>query len=108
MSPQPDFRAMHDGLVAEMIAKGKLLEAGFLGVRMLLPQDIAPEQLAQLRLAYLGGAQHVWASMFAAMSPDREPTMQDMRRMALISAELHAAGAELKALSDQVNAQRGH
>lgn len=108
MSGAPDFRAMHDALVAEMLTKGKLLEAGFLGMRMLLPKDIAPEQLAQLRLAYLGGAQHVWSSMFSVMSPDREPTMQDMRRMAQISAELDAAGLELTAWRDRVNAKRGH
>jgi len=105
---QPDFRAMHDALVAEMIARGKLIEAGFQGLRLLLPKDIAPEQLAQIRLAYLGGAQHVWSAMFAAMSSDREPTLQDMRRMSMISSELESAGHELKAWRDTVNAKRGH
>lgn len=108
MSKQPDFRGMHDSLVGELIAKGKLVEAGFIGMRMLLPTDITPEQIAQLRLAYLGGAQHVWAAMFSAMSPDRDPTMQDMHRMAQISSELDAVGVELTAWRDQVNAKRGH
>lgn len=105
---QPDFRAAHDALVAEMIARGKLIEAGWLGLRMLLPADLSPEQLQHYRLAYLGGAQHVWSAMFAALSADHDPTPQDMRRMALISHELVAAGNELTAWRDRVNAKRGH
>ncbi|HEY1900754.1 MAG TPA: hypothetical protein VGG49_13280 [Steroidobacteraceae bacterium] len=43
-----------------------------------------------MRKAYMLGAQHLYASMIGIMDADREPTVQDLRRMELIHNELEA------------------
>jgi hypothetical protein len=93
----PAERAVHDVLIKALVDKGKLIEAGFLAMRVqIIPADASPGQVSDMRIAYMGGAQHLFASLMAALDPDKDPTPNDMRRMALIDAELRAIEGELK------------
>lgn len=76
--------------------EGKLVEAGWLGLRLAVGLENAPaDQLREMRLAFLGGAQHLFSSVMTVLDPTSEPTDADLRRMHLISAELEAAQKEL-------------
>jgi hypothetical protein len=48
-----------------------------------------------MRKVFYMGAQHLWASVFGCMDPDREPTAGDMRRMQNMHTELAAFELEL-------------
>lgn len=76
--------------------KGKLVEAGFVSLRLsVIPKDAPPVQVDEMRLAFVAGAQHVWASIMTMLDPGSEPTAKDLRRMTLISDELDAMAKEL-------------
>jgi hypothetical protein len=49
-----------------------------------------------MRMAYMAGAQHLFASMLGMLDPEPEETPSDMRRMDLIQAELEAFAKELE------------
>jgi hypothetical protein len=51
-------------------------------------------------MIYMAGAQHLFASLMAAMDPDRDPTPQDLRRMSLIDAELRSWEPALRAWAE--------
>lgn len=95
----PQQRAAHDAVVKKLSDDGKLLEAGFMAMRLaIIPATASEGQISDMRMAYMGGAQHLLASMMAFLDPgpDTEPTMRDMQRMSLISAELEAFEAQMK------------
>jgi hypothetical protein len=50
----------------------------------------------ELRMAFFGGAQHLFGSIMGILDPGEEPTEQDMRRMDLISHELETFIVEFK------------
>jgi hypothetical protein len=78
--------------------EGKLVEAGWLGLRIAAALENAPaDQLREMRLAFLGGAQHVFSSVMNVLDPGSEPTEADLKRMDLIADELAAAEKELLA-----------
>jgi hypothetical protein len=84
-----------DFLVAlqkELIEKGKLIEAGWISLRIaVIDKDASPLQLEEMRNAFFAGAQHLFASMLAVLDPgSEEPTANDLRRMELIADELQA------------------
>lgn len=88
---------LHDALVKALADQGRLIEAGFIAMRAtIIPANASEGQISDMRIAYMGGAQHLFATMTAMMDPDREPTMNDLRRMQLIDAELRAIEGELK------------
>lgn len=93
----PSERAAHDTLIKKLADSGKLLEAGFTAMRILIvPPGASEGQVSDMRIAYMAGAQHLFASLMAMLDPDKEPTMADMRKMSLIDAELRAFEGELK------------
>jgi hypothetical protein len=49
-----------------------------------------------MRLAFMAGAQHLFASIMAFLDPGTEETDADLRRMGLIADELEAFGKELE------------
>lgn len=50
-------------LTRRLMDDGKLIEAGWIGLRVLaLPKDAPPAQLEELRTAFFAGAQHLWSS----------------------------------------------
>lgn len=86
-------------LTRKLIDDGKLVEAGWLALRLhVISLDASPTQLSDMRLAFMAGAQHVFASMIDMLDPaSGEPSDSDMRRLTLIDQELSAIGEELKA-----------
>lgn len=69
--------------------EGKLIEAGWVGFRMMvIPNDAPPSQRREMKLAFFAGANHLFQSMMAILDPDAEPTDADMARMSLIHDEL--------------------
>lgn len=98
MSADP-IRQAHDKLMQQASDQGKLLEAGFIALQAVALHGASLQALETARLIYMAGAQHLWASMFAVLDPNHEPTMHDMRRMAMLSAELDAVTPQLNALA---------
>ena len=79
----------------ELIDQGKLIEAGWVSMRLACDLEDAPrDQLHQMRMAFFAGAQHLMGSMMTALDPGAEPTEADMRRMGLIAGELETFIAE--------------
>lgn len=88
---------LHDALAKALADQGRLIEAGFLAMRVaIIPANASEGQISDMRIAYMGGAQHLFATMTAMLDPDHDPTANDLRRMQLIAAELHAIESELK------------
>jgi hypothetical protein len=71
--------------------EGKLIEAGWIGLRIAaLPIDAPAIQLKEMRNAFFAGAQHLFVSIMTILEPGAEPTDDDLTRMDLIDKELRA------------------
>ena len=82
---------MVTALTKELTDKGKLVEAGWLGLRLTaFGSGMPPAQLAALRDCFFAGAQHLMASIMVALDQDAEPTDADLERMDKIHGELTA------------------
>lgn len=78
-----------DRLCRELTDKGKLIEAGWISMKLTtIPVDAPQIQLDEMRNAFFAGAQHLFGSIMSILEPDAEPTENDMRRMDLIDKEL--------------------
>lgn len=76
--------------------EGKLIEAGWLGLRAVWVDPKAPDQqVSELRQAFMAGAQHLFTSIMQVLDPGEEPSAADLNRMSLIDAELRAFGEQL-------------
>ena len=76
-------------LERELVDKGKLIEAGWVGLRLAaIPEDAGKPQLEEMRNAFFAGAQHLFSSIMDVLDDDREPTEADLARMGLIQSEL--------------------
>jgi hypothetical protein len=90
----------------KLVDQGKLIEAGFEGLRLLsIPANAPAMQVREMRLAFFAGAQHVFASILGILEPGSEPTENDLTRMVLINAELNQFIEQMKAQSKPVNAR---
>ena len=88
---------LHDALVKGFIERGKLIEAGFASLRVFVIAPDAPQdQVDEMRMAFMAGAQHLLGSIMNVLDPGEEPSEADMKRMSLIGDELEAYGEELK------------
>jgi hypothetical protein len=84
-------RAHLERLTKELIAAGKLIEAGWISLRIAaVPRDAPPIQLTEMRQAFFAGAHHVFNSIMVVLEPGEEPTDADLDRMDKINAELNA------------------
>lgn len=82
-------RAHIERLTKELVDKGKLIEAGWVSMRIACGLIDAPaDQLREMRMAFFGGAQHLMGSIMNFLEPGEEPTDKDMKRMDAIHAEL--------------------
>lgn len=82
-------RAYLERLSRELTDNGKLIEAGWLGMRIACRLEGAPAiQLDEMRNAFFGGAQHLFSSIMTILDPGAEPTDKDLERMDLIDREL--------------------
>lgn len=80
-----------DAVTKAATDEGKIIEAGWIGFRLMAYPDGAPtEQLEQLRQTFFAGAQHLYTSILRVLDPGDEPTDADLSRMGLIDAELKA------------------
>lgn len=92
-------RELHDKILSSSSDDGRVIEIGFQAMRRLLISKYAPEaQVEDMRLAFFAGAQHLFASIFAILDPDSEPTDKDMERMSKINDELNEFTKEVAAL----------
>lgn len=84
-------RAFLERLSRELADQGKLIEAGWVGLRVACDLEDAPKvQLQEMRNAFFAGAQHLFSSIMTILEPDAEPTEKDLERMDLIDKELRA------------------
>jgi hypothetical protein len=85
-------------LSRKLADEGKLIEAGWVALRIMAIADDAPAvQLAEMRMAFMAGAQHLFGSILTMLDPGTEETEADLTRMDLIQKELDSFGAELEA-----------
>src|SRR5688572_5121341 len=85
-----------DRMAKFLVDQGKLLEAGFQILRNSLPPGTTEDQINEARLYYFAGCEHVWHSIMTIMDEDKEPTAQDLRRMASIQVEIDEARKALE------------
>jgi hypothetical protein len=67
--------------------QGKLIEGGFAVFVHVL--DVPETQIEPSRLAFMAGAEHLFASVMNVLDPGEEPTETDLRRMDQIQEELN-------------------
>lgn len=90
-------RAHLERLSRDLTDQGKLIEAGWVGLRLAaIPLNAPKDQLVEMRKAFFAGAQHLFASIMTIMEEDAEPTDADLRRMDLIDTELRSFGHDLE------------
>ena len=78
-------------LTKKLVENGQLLEAGWVSLRVFAVPPNAPQvQLDAMREAFFAGAHHLFNSVMAVMDSGKEPTADDLRRMAMIQSELDA------------------
>ena len=78
-----------------LIADGKLIEGGWAAFAHILLKGANPQQLSDMRVAYLAGAEHLYSSIMTMLEAGAEPTAGDMRRMELIDNEIQMIRAML-------------
>lgn len=87
----PEQRQLHDALVKKLVDEGRIVEAGFWAMRAAVIAPNAPEvQVDEMRLAYMAGAQHLFASIMTMFDPGEEATEGDLNRVGKIANELNA------------------
>lgn len=92
-----DRKKLVDQICKECVDQGKLIEAGFAALHVTAISKDAPDvQIREMRMAFMAGAQHLFASIMCMMEPGAEPTELDMQRMNLIDAELKLFVSEMK------------
>lgn len=93
-----DFDSLVSGVAKKLANDGRLIEAGWASLRTMAVDPAAPQvQVDEMRLAFMAGAQHLFASIMGILDPGAEPTDADLRRMDLIAAELEKVRGELAA-----------
>lgn len=85
-------RSALERMALEATEQGKLIEAGWIGLRIAaFPADTPAEQLEQARQMFFAGAHHLFASIVNhLLDPGEDPTPAELARMDLINAELKA------------------
>lgn len=77
--------------------EGKLIESGFNVLReLMIPSNASEEQVTDMRIAYMAGAQHLWGSIMISLDPGTKETPGDLERMDKIHAELESWRQTLK------------
>jgi hypothetical protein len=85
-------------LSRKLAEDGKLIAAGWVGCRLaIVPAGAGKAQVDDMEMAFMGGAQHLWASIMSILDPGKEPTKADLRKMTLIDNELRDFAAKLTA-----------
>jgi hypothetical protein len=90
------IRALHDALLKQAANRDKVVDLGFQAFRSVMLPAASANETDAARVAYMNGAQHLFASIMSIMDADEEPTPADLGRMSLIADELEAFTAEMK------------
>lgn len=91
-------RAYLERLTKELVDQGKLIEAGWIGLRLAAIHDDAPPmQLEEMRMAFFAGAQHLFGSVMSFLEDGEEPTDNDLKRMDNVDKELQQFLKDFKA-----------
>jgi hypothetical protein len=92
-----DHRRIHDATIKVLVDEGRLIEAGFFGLwKSAIAPDAPQVQINEMRMAFMAGAQHLFASIMTMLDPGIEPTERDFRRMDQIHKELERYSKELE------------
>lgn len=84
-------RAHLERMTQKLIDDGRLIEAGWNGLRLAaIPLNTPADRLEDLRSAFFAGARHLFTSLMCAFDAEEEPTEEDYRRIELIDRELAA------------------
>jgi hypothetical protein len=84
-------------LSRKLADEGRLVEAGWVAMRIqCVPHNAPVWQLHDMRMAYMAGAQHLFASIMTILDDGVEETEADLTRMDLIAKELEVFAEELK------------
>ena len=90
-------REIANKLTKDLANQGKIIQGGWRAYElMVLPEKAGATQRRETRLAFFGGAQHLWASIIVSLDPGTEETPMDLRRMDLIQKELDDFILEMK------------
>lgn len=100
---KPDLKALHDQILREFAAKGKVIEGGWRGLENIWGLiGSPPVQRSEMRKAFYAGAQHVFSSIMGLLDPGLdEPTEREMKVLDDIHKELDAFAVEMKAQAKQ-------
>lgn len=96
-------REMLDILAKELTDQGRLIEAGWIGLRLMIPRDAPARQFEDMRNAFFAGAQHLFGSIMGILGPGEEASEKDMRRLTLIDNELKEFLKEFKKKHFSIN-----
>lgn len=97
MSRKEEIEKLVEAASKEFADRGLLIAAGWAGFRLIcIPPDAPQIQLDEMKMAFFGGAQHLFTSIMTIMDEDHEPTDDDMRKMSLIDTELEEFLVEFK------------
>lgn len=92
------------GVTKRWLDQGRLIEAGFAAfAHFVIPKDASPQQVSDMRMAFMAGSEHTYSSMMTVFDDAEEPTDDDLRRMELIHDELAAFRGEFE---DHVKSQQ--
>jgi len=84
-------KAHLERLTRELVDQGKIIEAGWVSLRLAaIPLDAPADQLEEMRNAFFAGAQHLFLSIMTMLEGGDDPTKNDLSRMELIDLELRA------------------
>ena len=85
-------------LARKLADGGNLIESGWIAFRAVFMREASANTLAVTRLAYMSGAQHLFASIMAMLEPGETETPADLARMDQINAELTVFAREMELL----------
>ena len=91
--------ALTEKIARDWADKGMLLRGGFELMRaQYLPPDASAASIEVMRFVYMAGAQHLFATMTAAMDAGDGITANELRRMSMIHAECEEWRKQAEAL----------
>lgn len=97
MPDRAEIERIATALTKKLADEGKLIEAGWVGLRLAVISPDAPQiQLDECRMAFMAGAQHLFSSIMVILDPGGEPSDADLHKMDLIDKELRDFARELQ------------
>lgn len=85
----PELRKLIDDVTAQLTEEGRLIEAGWRGLRALaIRPDAPPIQLEEMRMSFFAGAQHLFGSLFSIVGKGSMPNEDELHRLTMIHKEL--------------------